>query len=365
MQYLLVQPKYYSQYPPLGLLKISSYLKSQGHTVEYIKGTQKPRRMPNKIYVTSLFTYAWEIVHKTIRYYKDLFPKVEVTLGGLYASLMPNHAKKSLADTIYIGLHEDSEGLMPDYSLVPHWDGSIIFSSRGCIRKCGHCAVPVLEPRFIYKSSISKYIFKKHTRVIFWDNNILANPFIHDIFNELIHLHLDIDFNQGLDARLMTKEIAEALRKLHIKYVRMAYDSLNYRDDVKNAIDILIKEGYRGRDLFFYTLYNYKDTPEDFLSRLQDLMQWGVVSYPMRFIPLNALKKNSHIAKNWTAKELEMIANARRVMGIRGAFPPYHALKLKILYAMDFHEAFTLRPIHHTRSTRGKNRTITEYIHTY
>ena len=74
MHYLLVQPKYYSRYPPLGLLKISTYLKNKGHTTEFIKGVAKPDKNPNKIYVTSLFSYAWEIVHKTIKSYKDMFP---------------------------------------------------------------------------------------------------------------------------------------------------------------------------------------------------------------------------------------------------------------------------------------------------
>ena len=55
MHYLLIQPTYYSRYPPLGLLKISSYFKNKGHTVEYIKGMKKPRKIPNEIFVTSLF----------------------------------------------------------------------------------------------------------------------------------------------------------------------------------------------------------------------------------------------------------------------------------------------------------------------
>ena len=348
MHFLLVQPKYYSRYPPLGLLKISTYLKNKGNSVEYIKGMEKPKNNPDEIYVTSLFTYAWKIVHKTIKYYKKLFPQVKITLGGLYASLMPNHAKKSQADVIHTGLYNEVEDLMPDYGLIPDWKVSIIFSSRGCIRKCGYCAVPILEPNFEPKNSIKGLIYKNHEKVVLWDNNILASPFVHDILDELLELILEVDFNHGLDARLMTLRIAKKLRKLKVKYVRMAYDLVDYRDEVKNAIDILIKAGYRGRDLFFYTLHNFNDTPEDFFIRHQDIMKWGVVSYPMRYIPLKALKKNNFISKNWTAEELEMIADARRVIGVRGAFPPYKGLQLKILNAKDFHEAFKLRPVKKT-----------------
>ncbi|KKL77345.1 hypothetical protein LCGC14_2035820 [marine sediment metagenome] len=345
MHFLLIQPKYYSRYPPLGLLKISSYLKKQGHTTEFIKGKENPKCKPDEIYVTSLFTYAWEIVHKTVKFYKDKFPQVKITLGGLYASLMPNHAKKSQADIIHTGLYDETEDLMPDYSLVPKWETSIIFSSRGCIRKCGYCAVPILEPNFVPQKSIKNLIYKKHKKVVIWDNNFLASPFVHNILDELIELNLEVDFNHGLDARMIDLSIAKKLKKLRVKYVRMAYDLIDYREEVKKAIDILETAGYRGRELFFYTLHNYNDTPEDFFIRHQDIMKWGVVSYPMRYIPLKALNKNKFISKNWTAEELEMIADARRVIGVRGAFPPYKGLQLKILNAKNFYEAFELRPV--------------------
>jgi len=344
MHFLLIQPKYYSRYPPLGLLKISTYLKNKGHSVEYIKGMGKPKRNPDEIYVTSLFTYAWKIVHETIKYYRKLFPQVKITLGGLYASLMPNHAKKSQVDIVHIGLYDEVEDLMPDYSLVPNWNASIIFSSRGCIRKCGYCAVPILEPNFKTKNSIKHLIYNKHEKVVIWDNNLLASPFVHDILDELLELNLEVDFNHGLDARMMDLSIAKKLRKLRVKYVRMAYDLIDYREEVKNAIDVLIEAGYRGRDLFFYTLHNFNDTPEDFFLRHQDIMKWGVVSYPMRYIPLKALEKNGFVSKNWTEEELEMIADARRVIGVRGAFPPYKGLQLKILNAKNFYDAFILRP---------------------
>lgn len=345
MHILLVQPKYYSRYPPLGLLKISSYLKKQGHTTEYIKGLKNPRRKPHEIYVTSLFTYAWEIVHNTIHFYKENFLNAKITLGGLYASIMPDHARTSMADHVHIGLYDGAENLIPDYDLVPNWDASIVFSSRGCIRKCGYCAVPILEPEFYAIRSIKKFIHPHHKKVIFWDNNFLASPYKHDILNELIDLNLKVDFNHGLDARLITLPIAIKLKKLCNRTIRMAYDSIDHKKHVEKAIAILKEAGYRGRDLFFYTLYNYNDTPEDFFLRHQDIMKWGVVSYPMRYIPLKALEKNSFISKEWTSEELEIIAEARRVIGVKGAFPPYKGLQLKILNAKNFLDAFKLRPI--------------------
>jgi len=64
-------------------------------TVELVRGQVRPQRAPDKIYVTSLFTYAWKAVHRAVRYYKALFPFVPVSVGGIYASLLPDHAAMS------------------------------------------------------------------------------------------------------------------------------------------------------------------------------------------------------------------------------------------------------------------------------
>jgi len=203
MHVLLVEPEYYTTYPPLGLLKLSAFHKGRGDTTELVRGCTEAEREPDRIYVTSLYTWAWKPVWEAVRYYKRRFPKAEVWLGGLYASLMPEHAALSGADRVHVGLFREAEDLLPDYSLVPDWDGSIVFSSRGCNRSCPFCAVPVLEGRLnSVKHSIRHLIYPGHSRVIFWDNNILQSPGWRSIFEELKDLDLKVDFNQGLDARL-------------------------------------------------------------------------------------------------------------------------------------------------------------------
>ena len=72
-------------------------------------------------------------------------PESEILLGGIYASLLPDHAKLLGADEVHVGLKRELEDLVPSWDLIPEWDGSILFASRGCIRKCGFCSVPKLE----------------------------------------------------------------------------------------------------------------------------------------------------------------------------------------------------------------------------
>jgi len=347
---LLVEPnkskEYHTPYPPLGLLKLAAFHKQQRDIIRFVNGISEDGIEPNIIYITSLFTYAFEPVHDVIRYYRNKYRKAEVVVGGIYASLCSEHLKETFGNRIepYKGIVEEVEGLLPDYSLVPDWTTSIIFSSRGCIRRCPFCSVPEIEPEFEAKKSIKHLIYPGHKKIIFWDNNLLASPYWRDIFEEIEESGLEVDFNQGLDARLFTEEVASKLKKLKIPIVRLAYDSNSIKKDLEKAVNLLKEAGFRGRRIIVYCLYNHLDTPEDFLNRSRDLLAWGVVTYPMRYEPLEPGPKNTYVSPKWSFAYLEMIADARRVIGYGGSFPPYEALKRKILNASSFEEAFRLRP---------------------
>jgi hypothetical protein len=350
---MLVEPKYYSKFPPLGLLKLSTYHKSRGDSTELVKGCEMPKEHPDLIYVTSLFTWAWKPVWTAVEFCKRKFPNVEVHLGGLYASLLPDHAASSGADFVYEGVFEEAEELMPDYQLVSEWDGSIIFSSRGCLRKCPFCAVPKIEGSLkSVKNSIKELVYPSHSSIIFWDNNILAASNWRSIFDELEGFNLNVDFNQGLDARLITDEVADRLSRLKLNSgssmkVRLGYDSKQSEEPVKKAIERLQDVGIAGRRIMVYTLFNYDDDPEEFFHKIRNLLQWGAVSYPMRYEPLDipyALEKNKYVSPKWDASRIEMVHDARRVIGYGGAFPPYEGLINKFEKANCFDEAFSLRP---------------------
>ncbi len=332
MHILLVEPDYYSRYPPLGLLKLAAMHRYQGDTVELVRGEKRPSRQPDKIYITSLFTYSWRPVHRSIHYYKQLFPGIPVSLGGIYASLLPDHAATSGADYIHKGLMDEAEGFLPDYDLVPEWNGSIMFASRGCIRRCGFCSVPKLEGRpSALKYSVKHLIYpghprtenccdkRHHTKVILWDNNILGNPNWRALFDELQELGMVTDFNQGLDARLVTQEVAEKIARMRMEVVRVAYDYHGIGPFVERAINFLREAGVSPRKIVSYTLFNYQDDPEDFFERVRDLLNWGAVCYPMRFEPLTSLEKNRFVSPRWEREDLEMVARVSRCVRIERA----------------------------------------------
>ena len=344
---LLVEPAYYTRYPPIGLLKLSSYFKKKGCTTEYIRGCNEPQRNPDRIFITSLFTWTWRPVWESVHYYKKLLPNTPTYLGGIYASLLPEHAALSGADRILHSICKKAENIMPDYSLVPDWDGSIVFSSRGCKNACKFCAVPQIEgPMNSMRKSIKRFVWNSHSRIIFFDNNFLANEHWKLILKELFDLDKKVDFNQGIDASLISEDVANNLAQIKLdSSIRLAYDMPHQKNHVDMAIRNLINNGIRKRDIFVYTLFNYNETPTEFLNRVKDVLNWGVVCYPMRYEPLFTLEKNVFMSPKWTNQQIEMVQQARRVIGFGGAFPPYAGLVNKFNEAKCFEEAFELRDV--------------------
>ena len=337
MTSLLVQPKYYTKYPPLGLLKISTWLKNQNEPVIYHRGLQKAEHEPSNIYLTSLFTYSWKAVHETASYYRKLYPNADIILGGIYATLMPDHAGLSEVDEVHQGLFWDAENCQPDYTLVPEFKADIFFTSRGCIRKCPFCAVPIMEGYISQTVDTIKPLIRPNCKkLVLWDNNFLASPLWKEIISEFKNLDLQVDFNQGLDVRLLKPEVINTISGLNLYPIHLAYDNAEERELLAEVIPRLEQAGFDKRNIIVYTLFNYMDTPDDFWHRVTDLLAWGVVCYPMRYEPLYTLVKNKYVSPNWTPMQLEMVAQARRVIGTAGVFPPYQALVQKISTAVNY-----------------------------
>jgi hypothetical protein len=360
MKILLVEPEYYTKYPPLGLLKLASYYRSRGNEVKLVRGlTDDSSFIPDKIEITSLFTYAWLPVHKAVEYYSKKYPNAKIRVGGIYATLMNDRIKDYFPSIeIHQGLFHQSEQYLPSYDLLQYtekwekWNSSILFTSRGCIRKCPYCVVPILEGKIrSVVSNVQDFIYPDYKKIILWDNNFFAAPEWRNAIHGLKETGLKVDFNQGLDVRLIDEEKAGLIAELNPETIRMAYDWVGYRKYVEPAIDFLTDAGIKRKKILFYVLYNfhdpvkrYGDTPDSFFSIIRHIAELGCVSYPMRYEPLDSLKKNQFVSPNWNIEELELVADARRVIGFGGAFPPYKGLVNKFIKSDTFTKCFELYP---------------------
>jgi hypothetical protein len=347
---LLVEPdfpinkksKNHSQSIPIGLLKLASYHRSLGDKVELVRGCTEIGYEPDKVLITSLFTYWSEHVWKAVQYYKQRFARAWVVVGGIYASLMPDHCKESGCDEVYVGLHKEAEQFPPAYDLVDA-DFQIIHTSRGCTRRCAFCGVWKIEPRFAYKKSIAEEIHKN--RVLFYDNNLLANPYIEFILEEIAALRINgraiiCESQCGIDGRLLTQGMAQLLKKSRLIYPRIAWDNeYEQYEHIESQIGMLVEAGYNPRDIYIFMLYNFKLGYEELDRKRQKCLEWGVQIADCRFRPLDQTFDNYnpqacrtgqtsddyYIHPNWTDAQIRAFRKQVREQNIvmRHGFTEY------------------------------------------
>ena len=355
---LLVEPNFpipnksrnHSNFLPIGLLKIAAYLKSKNINVKLIRfeedknkdygqttfdsNSSKESFIPDLICVTSIFTYWSKYVKNTVFYYKNKFKGVPILVGGVYASLMPEHCMKyTKCDGIIQGPIPEAENLIPDYSLVDV-DYQILHTSRGCIRKCGFCGTYIIEPEWKCKKSIKDEIIKK--KIVFYDNNLLANEHIEDILKELIELKKEkkisyVESQSGFDGRILRKKphLAKMLKEAGFKNPKIAWDyGLVQAPKIKEQIDLLIDAGFTAKEISIFMIYNYELTYEEMEEKRIKCAEWGVQITDCRYRPLDATfdnyssfktkgqtEKDYHIHKEsgWTdAKVRKFRRNIRR-----------------------------------------------------
>lgn len=321
MNILFVEPdfprvsksKNHGEFMPIGLIKLANYHRKLGNSIcilrgevpkqdiyfEAPNGRVKRNSLPDQIFITSYFTYWSKYVKKSVKYYKSIFPKAKVVVGGIYASLMPDHCKKYTGcNEVFVGVHEQAEQTPISYTYFEKHYGSvdyqIIHTSRGCIRQCKFCGVYKIEPEFTYKSSVLKEITKK--KLIFYDNNLLANPAIENIFSELAFLkHKQkiswCEAQSGIDGRILLKnpELAHLLKEAGFREIRISWDGpLSDAPKIEKQIRLLKKAGYQlHRHIFVFMIYNWEIPFEEMEQKRLKCWEWKVQISDCRYRPLN------------------------------------------------------------------------------
>lgn len=255
--------------------------------------------IPDKILITSLFTYWSSYVKDSVDHYRKLFPNAEIIVGGIYASLMPEHCRQyTQCDSVFKGVHKEAEKFPPMYSLIEGYNGDsidfqIVHTSRGCPRKCKFCGTWIVEPKFEYKKSIFNEIIKR--KIIFYDNNLLMNPNIENILNELIKLRkqkkiLWCESQSGFDGRILLDKpyLANLIYEAGFRYPRIAWDwGIEKSNNIKKQIDILVNGGYNYSEIFVFMIYNWDITFEEMEKKRIKCWEWKVQISDCRYRPLN------------------------------------------------------------------------------
>lgn len=199
----------------MGLMKISTYHKMLGDDVRFVKGLDPDvdAEVWDRIYVTTLFTFDFDISVKTINHYMKLVDNVDsLFVGGIMASLMPDKVVEAtgidrshvltglFTDTTVVGDNNDInvDQLPLDYDILedvnykyPAGDNYFAYTTRGCPNHCSFCAVPILEPGFHVTNNIieqintidQRYGPKQHLLLL--DNNVLNTPDLKALVDDL------------------------------------------------------------------------------------------------------------------------------------------------------------------------------------
>lgn len=350
--FLLVEPVAKTPYPPLGLMKISTYIKRRRKPCKVFAtiGTKVPKTLsyPHEIYITTLFTWDLDKVVKCVRFYLDRFPRAKIHVGGIAASLLPEYIFKATGVLPNIGLFKKAEVYPPDYSFSFNrkLSASITFASRGCPRKCRFCNVGTLEPEFFAKDNWQKDVCEHLPKIVFWDNNWLASPNFSTDCDRIKKMEKKVDFNQGLDARFYDEQVAKEMSTLKLDPIRFAFDDISLENHILSAIRLAKK--YASTEIRVYVLYNYKDTPEDFYHRISVLNKQGVLAFPMEYRKPTAIKTRFP-SRHWDAPLLRALklslifyyrkgmitASRKSFQSIYGKTPKQFVSKLYQIYEYD------------------------------
>lgn len=200
------------KYPNLALMKLSAHYKRIGIGAERFSALSIDQY--DDILSSKVFTWTEE---------DPYLPKSAVRAGSGYKD------NRQLTD---IQEHE-----CPDYSLYGI-DYSMGFLTRGCNRSCDWCIVPDKEGPITEHADIDEFI--KHKNVVLLDNNVLAHPHGISQIEKMAKMGVKVDFNQGLDARLIDDGVARRLAALKwLKPIRLACDHKGQIKSIRKAVELL------------------------------------------------------------------------------------------------------------------------------
>ena len=316
MQVLLVDADSKKGFPNLALMKISAFLKEQygdlDLNMDLIKGIPDtaPLYAYDKTYVSVIFFQNKERVQE----YINQFPEGHLEVGGSGWDLQNK-------------LPEAIEHIMPDYSLYDI-DYSMGYTSRGCIRNCGFCIVPEKEGHIHDHAPLEEFVNANHDKVMLLDNNFQASPKWQENLDYLIKYDYKVNFNQGLDIRLLTNEFAQKLSEVNYqnwkftrKSLNFAFDDLRYEKRLRDGFRLLEHYGINLRDLSIYVLTGYNTTKDEDIKRFEILKEYGVNPYIMRYNQSGS-KWDNHFARyvnrryyqfiEWDKYENGVLLNERR-----------------------------------------------------
>lgn len=289
-------------FPNIPLMKLSAWHKSKGDSVEWYEPLFSGHM--DRVYMSKVFSFTPD--------YEYFVDADEVIRGGSGYCINLVNGKEIYDASKDLSLPHEVEHIYPDYSIYYGKikgieDTAYGFMSRGCPRGCDFCHVKdkPADGRCSHKVADLSEFWRGQKYIKLCDPNTLACKDWRDILQQLADSKAHVEFNQGVDIRLMTEEKAEMLKRIKIDSIHFAYD--RYQD--KRMIEPKFRTfkettGWgRGR-VQVYVLTNFDTTPEQDLDRIYFLKS-------LDFSPYVMIYDKEHINKGGFYKHLQRWCNNR------------------------------------------------------
>lgn len=248
------------KFPNLALMKIARWHRAQGDMVEW---ADPMFGRYDRVYKSKVFNFTPD----------DYTPyDCEVVKGGTGYDI---HSK----------LPEEIDRLQPDYSIYPQVDKRAYgFLTRGCPNKCKWCVVPKKEGGIRPYMDVEEIAIEGRTNLILMDNNVLASDYGLAQIEKIVERGYRVDFNQALDARLITEDIAQLLAKVRwMNVIRLGCDTPQQIFECERAMAMIDKYRTTPMQYLLYTMLgtSIKESYER-LTHFRERGRVRVVAQPFR-----------------------------------------------------------------------------------
>lgn len=268
-------------FPSLPMMKLSAYHKSIGDTVEQYM----PLNHYDLVYASKVFSFTEDIDDRCI------VQADEIKKGGTGYCISVENGKEVFDKSKDDPLPKEIEHIYPDYDLFPEYKFAAGFLTRGCPRGCNFCIVGKKEGKCSKQVADLTEFWRGQKQIELLDPNILACREHEKLLIQLAETKARVNFNQGIDIRLVNLDNIALLNKIKMPVLHFAWD--NPDDDLTKYFRLFSEHTAvkSDRDKIVYVLTNFGSTMDQDLYRIYTLRDLGFSPYVMIYQKQTATKE--------------------------------------------------------------------------
>ena len=263
-------------FPNIPLMKLSAWHKQRGDSVEWYEPLLSGHL--DRVYMSKVFSFTPD--------YEYIVDADEVIKGGSGYCISLQDGKETYNTKADKPLPPEVEHIYPDYSLYPKLTEKTAYGylTRGCPRNCDFCHTTQKDGRRSVKVADLSEFWNGQKEIVLLDQNILACRDHLELLDQLIESGARVEFNGGLDIRMINDQIIEKIKRLKLKCIHFAFDRWQDRDIIEPRLRMFAERtGYnknKGR-VMVYIMTNFDTTLEQDIYRIQLCRELKFSPYPM------------------------------------------------------------------------------------